>query len=76
MIQLCRESMTSRGGGAVVNVSSISGFVAQTGRWTYNTAKGAVNQLTRCAALDLAADGPEQFRERARSASDSRVRQY
>lgn len=56
MIQLCRESMASRGGGAVVNVSSISGFVAQTGRWTYNTAKGAVNQLTRCAALDLAAD--------------------
>ena len=57
MIQLCRPSMATRGGGAVVNVSSISGFVAQTGRWTYNTAKGAVNQLTRCAALDLGADG-------------------
>jgi len=57
MIQLCRDSMATRGGGAVVNVSSISGFLAQTGRWTYNTAKGAVNQLTRCAALDLAGDG-------------------
>lgn len=57
MIDLCRASMTSRGGGAVVNVSSISGFVAQTNRWTYNCAKGAVNQLTRCAALDLAPEG-------------------
>lgn len=57
MIQLVSESMKNRGGGAVVNVSSISGFVAQTGRWTYNCAKGAVNQLTRCAALDLAPHG-------------------
>jgi NAD(P)-dependent dehydrogenase (short-subunit alcohol dehydrogenase family) len=57
MIQLCAPVMKRRGGGVVVNVSSISGFVAQTGRWTYNCAKGAVNQLTRCAALDLAADG-------------------
>ena len=57
MISSCADSMAERGGGAVVNVSSISGFVAQTGRWTYNAAKGAVNQLTRCAALDLAPRG-------------------
>jgi NAD(P)-dependent dehydrogenase (short-subunit alcohol dehydrogenase family) len=43
-----------RCGGAIVNVSSISSWVAQPNRWTYNTAKGAVTQLTRCAALDLA----------------------
>ena len=57
MISACTPSMAARGGGAVVNVSSISGFVGQTGRWTYNAAKGAVNQLTRCAALDLAPYG-------------------
>jgi NAD(P)-dependent dehydrogenase (short-subunit alcohol dehydrogenase family) len=57
MTQLCAPQMTARGGGAIVNVSSISGFIAQTGRWTYSCAKGAVNQLTRCSALDLAADG-------------------
>jgi NAD(P)-dependent dehydrogenase (short-subunit alcohol dehydrogenase family) len=46
--------MRHQGGGAIVNVSSISAWVAQPNRWTYNTAKGAVTQLTRCAALDLA----------------------
>ncbi|MDR1970943.1 MAG: SDR family oxidoreductase [Treponema sp.] len=40
--------------GAVVCISSISGHIAQPGRWTYNAAKGAVKQLIRCAALDLA----------------------
>ena len=57
MIQLVSEPMQQAGSGAVVNISSISGFVAQTGRWTYNSAKGAVNQLTKCAALDLAPQG-------------------
>ena len=42
------------GKGAIVNMSSISGHIAQPNRWTYNAAKGAVKQLTRCAALDLA----------------------
>ncbi|MDR2618633.1 MAG: SDR family oxidoreductase [Treponema sp.] len=40
--------------GAIVCVSSISGHIAQPRRWTYNAAKGAVKQLIRCAALDLA----------------------
>lgn len=40
--------------GAIVNVSSISQNIAQPHRWTYNTAKGAVGQLTKCAAMDLA----------------------
>ncbi|MHB8276584.1 MAG: SDR family NAD(P)-dependent oxidoreductase [Candidatus Humimicrobiaceae bacterium] len=39
--------------GAIVNMSSISGHIAQPNRWTYNAAKGAVIQLTRCAAMDL-----------------------
>ncbi|MEZ5413017.1 MAG: SDR family oxidoreductase [Opitutaceae bacterium] len=54
MIQLASEHMKKAGGGAVVNVSSISAWVAQVNRWTYNMSKGAVTQLTRCAALDLA----------------------
>lgn len=39
---------------AVVNVASISAHVAQAGRWTYNSAKGGLIELTRCQALDLA----------------------
>jgi NAD(P)-dependent dehydrogenase (short-subunit alcohol dehydrogenase family) len=54
LIQQVAEPMKREGGGAIVNVSSISAWVAQPNRWTYNLAKGAVTQLTRCAALDLA----------------------
>lgn len=56
MIQLTSAEMKKNVGGAVVNVSSISSWVAQPNRWTYNMSKGAVTQLTRCAALDLAPD--------------------
>lgn len=44
------------GGGAIVNVASISGYIAQPKRWTYNATKGAILSLTRCQALDLAQD--------------------
>jgi NAD(P)-dependent dehydrogenase (short-subunit alcohol dehydrogenase family) len=54
LTQLVAEPMKRQGGGAIVNVSSISAAIAQPNRWTYNLAKGAVAQLTRCAALDLA----------------------
>src|SRR4051812_27661611 len=54
LTQLVADHMKRNGGGAIVNISSISAWVAQPNRWTYNTAKGAVSQLTRCAALDLA----------------------
>lgn len=54
---LAAEPMAACGGGAVVNVSSISAHIAQPDRWTYNAAKGAVAQLTRCCALDLAPRG-------------------
>ena len=46
--------MQKQGAGAIVNISSISAHIAQPDRWTYNAAKGAVNQLTRCMAMDLA----------------------
>lgn len=45
------------GGGAIVNIGSISGLIAQRGFLTYNASKGAVIEMTRCMALDLVADG-------------------
>jgi len=51
------EPMKESGGGAIVNVSSISARIAQPNRWTYNSAKGAVANLTKCIALDLAPYG-------------------
>ena len=54
MVQNILEPMKAGGGGAIVNMSSISAFAAQVNRWTYNSAKGAVHTLTRNMALDLA----------------------
>jgi NAD(P)-dependent dehydrogenase (short-subunit alcohol dehydrogenase family) len=54
MMQQCAKPMKSQGGGSVVNVSSISAFIAQPNRWTYNASKGAVHTLTKCMAYDLA----------------------
>jgi NAD(P)-dependent dehydrogenase (short-subunit alcohol dehydrogenase family) len=42
---------------AIVNFTSISAKVAQTGRWLYPVGKGALVQLTRNMAMDLAPDG-------------------
>jgi NAD(P)-dependent dehydrogenase (short-subunit alcohol dehydrogenase family) len=56
MVQFVAPAMRAQGGGSIVNLSSISAHIAQPNRWTYNGAKGAVNQLTRCMALDLSPD--------------------
>ena len=48
--------MREAGGGAIVNVASMSGFIAQPEFVPYNTSKGGVMQLTRCLAMDLAND--------------------
>jgi NAD(P)-dependent dehydrogenase (short-subunit alcohol dehydrogenase family) len=45
------------GGGVVVNIASVSSFIAQPAFVPYNASKGAVAQLTRCLAMDLAPDG-------------------
>ncbi len=42
---------------AIVNVTSISSKVAQTGRWVYPAGKAALVQLTRSMAMDLADEG-------------------
>jgi NAD(P)-dependent dehydrogenase (short-subunit alcohol dehydrogenase family) len=54
MVQNVVQPMKGQGGGAIVNVSSVSAFIAQPNRWTYNAAKGAVHNLTKCMAFDLA----------------------
>lgn len=42
------------GRGAIVNLASISGFIAEANSLTYSTSKAALLGLTRCMALDLA----------------------
>ena len=45
-------------GGAIVNISSISGFVGQDGvHMAYNASKGAVRIMTKTAAVQFAPDG-------------------
>ncbi len=48
--------MRRTGGGTVVNIASVSSFIAQPSFIPYNASKGAVVQLTRCLAMDLAPD--------------------
>lgn len=48
--------MRKAGGGAIVNLGSISSFIAQPQFVTYNASKGAVANMTRCMAMDLAPD--------------------
>lgn len=50
-------SMRAQGGGAVVNVASISGLGGDEGLVAYNAAKAGVINLTRTAALELAPAG-------------------
>ena len=46
--------MIERGGGAIVNVSSVQGSACQTNVAAYAASKGALNALTRAMALDHA----------------------
>ena len=51
-------AMRAAGGGAVVNISSISGFVGQDRiHMAYNASKGAVRLMTKSAAVQFARDG-------------------
>ncbi len=52
-----RPHLAAAGGGAIVNFTSISSKVAQTGRWLYPVSKAALVQVTRNMAMDFAADG-------------------
>jgi dihydroanticapsin dehydrogenase len=48
--------MRRAGGGSIVNIGSVSAFIAQKGFLTYSATKAAVVEMTRCMALDLAED--------------------
>ncbi|MED1060308.1 MULTISPECIES: SDR family NAD(P)-dependent oxidoreductase [Bacillus cereus group] len=49
----CLPSMKENNTGSIVNVASMSGFIAQENYLLYNTTKGALINMTRCMALDL-----------------------
>ena len=57
VVQESRPLLRASGHGAVINITSISSSVAQTGRWVYPVSKAAIVQLTRSQSLDLAEDG-------------------
>ena len=52
------QVMVAQGqGGRIVNISSVNGFLGMAQSSHYNTAKGAVDQLTRCLAVEWAPHG-------------------
>jgi NAD(P)-dependent dehydrogenase (short-subunit alcohol dehydrogenase family) len=56
-VQAAAPQMREAGGGAIVNVTSISGFRASTLRVAYGTSKAALAHLTKQQAAELAALG-------------------
>eukprot|EP00055_Hartaetosiga_balthica_P015414 m.90976 g.90976 ORF g.90976 m.90976 type:complete len:264 (+) comp8858_c2_seq3:117-908(+) len=56
MIKYALPNLKQSNHAAVVNISSVSSYIAQPEQFVYNALKGAVSQLTRCLALDLAVD--------------------
>jgi NAD(P)-dependent dehydrogenase (short-subunit alcohol dehydrogenase family) len=60
-LHCCRAAgriMVEQGrGGRIVNISSVNAFLGMAQSSHYNTAKGAVDQLTRCLAVEWAAHG-------------------
>lgn len=50
-------ALRANGGGRIVVTASTSGIAADPNMWAYNTAKAAVINLVRAAAVDLGADG-------------------
>jgi NAD(P)-dependent dehydrogenase (short-subunit alcohol dehydrogenase family) len=52
--QATARVMVERGGGAIVNMSSVNAVLALADQVPYTVAKGGLNQLTKCMALALA----------------------
>jgi len=51
------NSMIERGGGSVVNISSVAGVIGPLGRVAYSGTKGAVDAMTRALAADWGRHG-------------------
>lgn len=49
-------AMRRSGGGSIINIASVSGFIAQPDFVPYNSSKGAMLQFSKCLAMDLARD--------------------
>lgn len=62
LTQLCAAHMSQRGGGAVLNISSMAGENTDSEMASYASSKAAVNHLTRNIAYDL---GPKGIRVNA-----------
>jgi len=56
-IQSAVDAMRARGGGAIVNVSSLAALNYFPGLMAYGMAKAAMEHMTMCLASQLAADG-------------------
>lgn len=56
-LRACASALRDSSAGSVVVTGSISGLGADPDHWAYNSAKGAVVNLVRAAAWDLAASG-------------------
>jgi NAD(P)-dependent dehydrogenase (short-subunit alcohol dehydrogenase family) len=56
-MRVCVPEMIRRGGGAVVNISSVQALTGFKGWAAYAAAKGGINALTQQAAIDLAPHG-------------------
>jgi NAD(P)-dependent dehydrogenase (short-subunit alcohol dehydrogenase family) len=58
-MKACTGAMRQRGGGAIVNISSVAGLTGSTGSTAYHGSKGAVRLLTKQAAVEF---GPQKIR--------------
>lgn len=56
LVKHALPELRKAGGGAIVNVASMSSFIAQPQFVTYSSSKAAIAHMTRCLALDLAGD--------------------
>lgn len=55
VVLVCRHAgreMLGRGGGKIVNISSVRGFQGRSGDLAYSPSKGAINQLTKSLAIE------------------------
>ncbi|GHB72844.1 SDR family NAD(P)-dependent oxidoreductase [Persicitalea jodogahamensis] len=57
LTKLVQPSMKARGGGSIVNISSIAGLTPDPGLGMYSVSKAALNMLTKVLAKELGADG-------------------
>lgn len=56
LAKVCYPSMKARGGGKIINVSSVAGEQPQTGLGVYSVTKAAILTLTEVLARELAGD--------------------